>query len=246
MHFSGTTTLITGAASGIGLATARYLADHGAGRLILFDRDGEALDKLDIHCETVRITGDVADPALWAQAGLGELDHAVVNAGVPGVGAITEMGFEEWRRVLSANLDGAFLTLQAALRAMREGGSIVCVASAAGLKAEKHIGAYAASKAGLIQLARVAAKESAARRIRVNVVAPGGVETPIWESADFRKRAAEIGREGAFAEIASAGTPLGRFAKPAEIAGQMAFLLSNESCGTVTGSVFLSDGGYLL
>jgi NAD(P)-dependent dehydrogenase (short-subunit alcohol dehydrogenase family) len=97
----------------------------------------------------------------------------------------------------------------------------------------------------LIQLAKVAAKESAARRIRVNVIAPGGTETPMWESDEFNARAAEIGRDEAFAEIAEHGTPLGRFAKPKEIAGQIAFLLS-EAAATITGSVLVSDGGYLL
>ena len=143
------------------------------------------------------------------------------------------------------NLDGAFLTLQAALRAIRDGGSIVCVASAAGIKAEKGIGAYAASKAGLIQLARVAAKESAGRQVRVNVIAPGGVETPIWESTELNARIEEIGRQAAFDEIAAHGTPLKRFAKPEEIAGQIAFLLS-DAAATMTGSVLVSDGGYLL
>ncbi|WP_205481830.1 SDR family NAD(P)-dependent oxidoreductase [Sphingomonas arenae] len=246
MHFSGTSTLITGAASGIGLATARHLAEHGAGRLILVDRGARALDAIDLPCETLRVDGDVGDPGLWAKLPLRELDHAVVNAGVAGVGPVSEMPFEGWRRVLSTNLDGAFLSLQASLRAMRHGGSVVCVASAAGFKAEKGIGAYAASKAGLIQLARVAAKEVAERKIRVNAIAPGGVETSIWESEEFQHRSSEIGREAAFAEIASMGTPLGRFAKPEEIAAQIAFLLSNETAGTMTGSVLLSDGGYLL
>ena len=246
MHFSGTSVLITGAASGIGLATARHLAEHGAGRLILVDRDAAGLQTGDLPSEIVRLAGDVADPALWSGLPLGELDHAVVNAGVAGVAPVAEMDFGEWRRVLSSNLDGAFLTLQAAIRSLRDGGSVVCVASAAGLKPEKGIGAYAASKAGLIQLARVAAKEVAARRIRINVIAPGGVETAIWESEEFRARIAVVGREAAFREIAAHGTPLGRFAKPEEIAGQIAFLLSNETSGNVTGSVFLSDGGYLL
>lgn len=246
MHFSGTSTLVTGAASGIGLATTRHLAAHGAGRIILVDRDEDALNALDLQCETVRVAGDVSDPALWSDLPLQGLDHAVVNAGVAGVGPVAELAFEEWRRVLSVNLDGAFLALQASLRAMRDGGSVVCVSSAAGFKAERGIGAYAASKAGLIQLARVAAKESAERKIRVNVIAPGGVETPIWESEEFKARIAEIGRDAAFGEVARMGTPLGRFAKPEEIAAQIAFLLSNETAGTITGSVLLSDGGYLL
>ena len=106
----------------------------------------------------------------------------MINAGVAGAGLIADLPFEEWRRILSINLDGAFLSLQAAMRAMRDGGSIVAVASAAGLKPEPGVAAYGASKAGLIHLSRVAAKEAAARRIRVNVSAPGGVETPVWDA----------------------------------------------------------------
>jgi NAD(P)-dependent dehydrogenase (short-subunit alcohol dehydrogenase family) len=124
------------------------------------------------------------------------------------------------------------------------GGSIVVTASAAGVKAERGIAAYAASKAGVIQLARVAAQEGAAQGIRVNVIAPGGVETPIWDSVPmFADRAAEVGREAAFAEMAAMATPLKRYAKPEEIAAQIAFLLSEE-CASVTGTIFVSDGGY--
>lgn len=244
MTFDSRTVLVTGAGSGIGLATARLLAAKGA-RLVLVDRDGDKLERSDVGSAAKRFVGDVADPLFWGTLHLGGIEHAVVNAGVPGVSPIVDSSFEEWRRVLAVNLDGAFLTLQAALRTMTDGGSVVCVSSAAGLKAEKGIAAYAASKAGLIQLARVAAKESAARRIRVNVIAPGGVETPIWESTEFKSRIDEIGREAAFAEIAAHGTPLKRFAKPEEIAEQIAFLLS-DTAATITGSVLVSDGGYLL
>jgi len=134
------------------------------------------------------------------------------------------------------------------MRAIRStgGGSIVLTASAAGVKAERGIAAYAASKAGVIQLARVAAKEGASDGIRINVIAPGGVETPIWDSLPiFADRAQEVGREAAFAELAAMVTPLKRYAKPEEIAAQIAFLLSDE-CATVTGTVFVSDGGYTL
>ena len=244
MRFANRSVLITGAASGIGKATAELLAREGVSRLVLVDADASAL--LDLALDGDKLVGSVADPDFWASANLGSLDHAVINAGVAGAGSIADLPFEEWRRILSANLDGAFLSLQAALRAMRDGGSIVAVASAAGLKPEPGVAAYGASKAGLIQLSRVAAKECAARRIRVNAIAPGGVETPVWDAVPmFADRAREIGRDAAFAELAAMATPLGRYATAEEIAEQIAFLLSDQAA-TITGSVLVTDGGYTL
>ena len=240
-------TLVTGAASGIGLATATLLADT-AERLILVDRDADALARVALPCTVDLLPGDVADEDFWESAApyLGGLTHAVVNAGVAGAGAIAELDFAEWRRILSVNLDGAFLTLRAAMRAIDGAGAIVAVASAAGIKAEPGIAAYAASKAGLIQLVRVAAKEGAARRLRVNAIAPAGVETPVWDAVPmFATRAAEIGRDAAFAELAAMATPLGRYARPEETARQVAFLLSDDAA-LMTGSVLVSDGGYTL
>ena len=246
MRFHGKTYLITGAASGIGLALAQELAGQGCERLILCDRDSEGLEKVELDCKLDKHAGDIADEDFWSGVTLGTIDGAVVNAGVAGAAPIADLAFAEWRRILSTNLDGAFLTFRAAMRATRDGGSIVAVASAAGLKAEPGVAAYGASKAGLIQLARVAAKEGAPRRVRVNAVAPGGVETPVWDAVPmFADRAGEIGRDAAFAELAAMATPLGRYAKPDEIAGQIAFLLS-DSCATVTGAVLVADGGYTL
>src|SRR6185437_12674996 len=245
MRFSGKTVLITGAGSGIGFATAELMANEGADQ-ILVDLNGAALDTLQLGDRVKRLNGDVSDEAFWASANLGEIDHVVVNAGIAASGPIDSFSFADWRRILAVNLDGAFLTLRTALRAMRDGGSIVLIASAAGIKAERGIAAYGASKAGVIQLARVAAKEAAARDIRVNVIAPGGVETPIWDAVPlFADKAREIGRDAAFAEMAAMATPLKRYAKPEEIAQQIAFLLS-DACRTVTGTVFVSDGGYTI
>lgn len=246
--FTGKTALITGAASGIGRATAELLALRGAEKLVLVDRDAAALDALALDCATDKAAGDVADPALWEGIGprLSGLDCAVINAGIAGAGTIDTLDFAEWRRILSVNLDGAFLTMQAALRAAKDGASIVATASAAGLKPEPGIAAYGASKAGLIHLVKVAAKEAAPRRIRVNAIAPAGVETPVWDAVPmFAGRAAAIGRDAAFAELAAMATPLGRYAKPEEIAAQIAFLLS-DAAALITGAVLVSDGGYTL
>jgi NAD(P)-dependent dehydrogenase (short-subunit alcohol dehydrogenase family) len=249
--FTNAVALITGAASGIGAATATRLAANGARKLILVDLEEEKLRDFafTLPCERQPIIGDVADPDIWAAADLTGLTHALVNAGIGSGAPIVDSTFEEWRRVLSVNLDGAFLTLQAAMRAMRErGGSIVLTASVAGLKAEPGIAAYGASKAAVIQLARIAAKEGGPLGIRVNAIAPGGVETPIWKSVPFFGQLVEsLGSEAAaFKAMGSAANaPVGRFAQPEEVAGQIAFLLSDE-CGFVTGACFVTDGGYSL
>jgi len=246
MRFAGKSALITGAASGIGKATAELIAREGASRLVLLDQNADALRQLEFACPVDIFAGNVANADFWPSTDLGEIDFAVINAGVAGAGLIEDLDFAEWRRILSVNLDGAFLSLQAALRATRDGGSIVTVAPAAGLKAEPGVAAYGASKAGLIQLTRVAAKECASRRVRVNAIAPGGVETPVWDAVPmFADRAREIGREGAFKELAAMATPLARYATAAEIAEQVAFLLS-DAAATITGSVLVSDGGYTL
>lgn len=248
--FTGKTALITGAASGIGRAVAEHLALQGAKRLILVDRDRDALERLALPARDTQLCcGDVREEALWDAIApeLETLDHAVINAGVAGASPIAEHAFDQWRYILSVNLDGAFLTLRAAMRAMQgRGGSIVLTASAAGVKAEPGVAAYGCAKAALIHLAKVAAKEGAPDRIRVNAIAPAGVETAVWDAVPmFAQRAEEIGRDAAFAEMAQIATPLGRYAKAEEVAAQIAFLLGDQSALT-TGTVLLSDGGYTL
>ena len=250
--FDNAIILVTGAASGIGAATATRLAADGARKLILADLDEDRLRDFafSLPCERQMLIGDVADEAMWASADLTGLTHAVVNAGIGAGTTIVETSLADWRRVMSTNLDGAFLTLRAAMRALKaggQGGAIVLTASAAGVKAEPGIAAYGASKAAVIHLARIAAKEGGPDRIRVNAIAPGGTETPIWSGLPFFENLVEStgSREAAFAAMGAAAGPAGRFARPEEIAAQIAFLLSDE-CGFVTGSCFVSDGGYSL
>ncbi|MBX9615803.1 MAG: SDR family oxidoreductase [Caulobacteraceae bacterium] len=249
--------LITGAASGIGAATARSLAAAGARALVLVDQNEAALDALDrslrrpglevlLHCHDVTAEGPWSDLEDAVRQRWGGLDNAVVNAGVSGNGLITELSLEDWRRILSVNLDGAFLSLRAAMRLLRDGGAAVVVSSASATRAEPGIAAYGASKAGLVQLARVAAKEGAPRGVRVNSILPGGVETPMWsDMAFFRDIVTSTGSEQATFDQMAAGTPLGRFAKAEEIADQIVFLLS-PAARSITGAALTVDGGYTL
>ncbi|MEO0882794.1 MAG: SDR family oxidoreductase [Pseudomonadota bacterium] len=240
--------LITGAASGIGRAAALTLAGDGT-RLTLIDRDASGLDALmaertggDWHA----VPMDVSDPEAWAALDLGDvpLTGTVISAGISDAAPITEMSFRDWRRVLSINLDGAFLALQTALRHAAAGASVVAVSSATGKKAVPNTAAYGASKAALSQLVKVAALEAAPRQIRVNAIAPGGVKTPMFSNLSvFKELVAIHGDEEAAWSAMAVETPLQRFSEPSEMAALIGFLLGPEAA-SITGAVLDCDGGY--
>jgi 2-keto-3-deoxy-L-fuconate dehydrogenase len=236
-------TLITGAASGIGKALANRLSAAGH-ELVLVDT--AAIDL------PTALQGDVSSEQFWDDAApaLAGLTHAVINAGISVSEPIETLELSDWRRVMAVNLDGAFLTLRAAIRAIKPGkGSraMVLTGSIIGIKVEPGTAAYGASKAGVLHLARIAAKELAADGIRVNAIAPGGVDTAIWDSEPFFAELvrSEGSRDLAIAALGRMATPLGRYATADEIAAHIDFLLSDDAA-FITGAVLTSDGGYSL
>ena len=249
-QFQDRTALVTGAASGIGAATVALLCAQGVKQIVLVDLDHAALDALATDIPTRRYAGDVADPDLWdrIERECPRIDLAVLNADIAEACPIAELDLAQWRRIIATNLDGMMLSLRYAMRAMREGGgSVVMTASVTGIKAEPGTAAYGASKAGVIQLAKVAAKEGAPIGIRVNAIAPGGVDTPIWDAVPMFNDLVDAhgSREAAIAAMGKLATPLGRYANAQEIAEQICFLLS-DAAATITGTVLVSDGGYSL
>jgi 3(or 17)beta-hydroxysteroid dehydrogenase len=241
VKLAGKTALITGAASGIGLATASLFAAEGA-HVIPTD---------------LTFTGDrhldVTQEADWERVigALDRLDILVANAGISFARPVTEMTLDEWRRVMSINLDGVFLGVKHAVRAMRRGtgGSIVIVSSASGIKASPGASAYCASKAALRLFAKSVALEciNAGDNIRVNTVHPAGVVTPMWQNMPFWNDLVEKhgGEEGAWRSLGAyaEGSPLKRMATPLEIARAILYLASDDSSLT-TGSELVIDGGY--
>lgn len=249
--FTGRTALITGAASGIGAACAQWLDRRGIAELVLVDLDENGLRDLDLSCQVQRIAGDVSDPALWSEieSGLTRLDHAAINAGIANGCPLVDQDFEGWRRMLAVNLDGTFLGLRTSLRAMKKSGgkSAVLTSSIVGVDVAAGTAAYGSSKAAIAHLARIAAAEHTRDGIRINAIAPGRVETPIWtKTTQFQDLEKSLGsREAALASLSVDAAPLGGFASAELIAGQIGFLLSDEAWN-ITGTVLVSDGGYSL
>jgi len=250
--------LVTGAASGIGRATAVLLAREGAAVLCAdLDAEGagataEIIQEMRGNASSGRL--DVTSEESWREAiertvdTFGRLDVLVNSAGISFGKPVTDMSLDDWRRVMAVNLEGAFLGTKHAILAMRRtgGGSIVHISSASGLKAAPGASAYSASKAAVCMFVKAAARECLQNgdKIRVNTVCPGGVKTPLWrEMPFFRDLVEKTGsEEAAFRELAQSD-PQGRFAEPEEIAQAVLYLASDESL-YVTGTDLVVDGGY--
>ena len=244
---AGKVVVITGAASGLGAESARRLAAEGA-RLILTDLNAEAGEALaaELGEQAHFMRHDVADEAAWAAVAaeavsrFGGLYGLVNSAGVAGGMPLLEMSYEDWRRVLSINLDGTFLGMRACAPAMVQGGggSIVNLSSILGKVGQPGAANYCASKGGVLMLTKAAALEWAPAAIRVNSVHPGYIETPMVTGA---LQASENGNE--MRDLIISRHPLGRLGRPREIADAVVFLISEES-SFMTGAELVVDGGY--
>jgi NAD(P)-dependent dehydrogenase (short-subunit alcohol dehydrogenase family) len=240
-RLDGATALVTGAGSGIGRAiTLRFVAE------------GARVAAVDLGIDTVRaladsaprgavvpVVADVTDEAQLsaavadAVAALGPLGVVVANAGRGTFAPIVDHDTAEWRSILDLCLTGVFLTIKHAAPAMRDGGSIITIASLNAIQPSAGMSAYCAAKAGAVALTRVAAMELGGRGIRANAIAPGLVQTAA--SSSFWELPGVV-------EEFVANTTVGRFATPDDVAGMAVYLASDES-SFVSGSMLSIDGG---
>jgi 3(or 17)beta-hydroxysteroid dehydrogenase len=252
--FAGKVALVVGAASGIGAAVAAQLAAQGA--------EVYSADLNWPETEVVASAGskahvivlDVREESAWMAAmemilTAGRDLNVLVNCvGVSAASPLPDTTLAEWRHVLATNLDGAFLGTKHGIRAMRAaGGVIIHVGSASGIRPAPGAAAYSTSKAGLRMLVSTAAKEcrDAGLPIRINVVSPAGVKTPMWRSMPFfQELTRKLGSEEAAYEAMAAGGG-GRFIEPAAVARVVCFLASDQA-EHVTGVDLSVDNGYVL
>jgi 3-oxoacyl-[acyl-carrier protein] reductase len=244
----GRVALVTGASSGLGVQFAKALADNGAA-VALVARRADRLKSLKDEIEgkggrAVAIEADVTDHAAIARAfdtaekAFGTVTILVNNAGIAHGGRAVEMPPEEWRKVLATNLDAVFLWAQEAARrllAAKKQGAIVNIASVLGLAVSKGAVAYAAAKAGVVQVTKALAVELAFKGVRVNAIAPGWFVTEMNDDYLSGEAGAAIKRE----------VPMGRFGNPGDLDGALLLLVSDAG-SYITGATIVVDGGQVV
>jgi len=244
----GRVALVTGASSGLGVQFAKALADNGAA-VALVARRADRLKSLKDEIEgkggrAVAIEADVTDHAAIARAfdaaekAFGTVTILVNNAGIAHGGRAVEMPPEEWRKVLSTNLDAVFFWAQEAARrllAAKKQGAIVNIASVLGLAVSKGTVAYATAKAGVVQVTKALAVELAFKGVRVNAIAPGWFVTEMNDDYLSGEAGTAIKRE----------IPMGRFGNPGDLDGALLLLVSDAG-SYITGATIVVDGGQVV
>jgi NAD(P)-dependent dehydrogenase (short-subunit alcohol dehydrogenase family) len=249
-RLAGKSAVITGAAKGIGRATAEVCATEGA-LLVATDIDAAGLDRLraDLDSrgvECVTVVGNVSQSAdaqrmiAAAVEHFGRIDILVANAGVIPLGAITESTADDWDSVMAVDGRGMFLTCKYAIEAMLEsgGGSIVCLSSISGMAGQSRQSTYGPAKFVASGLTMHLAVEWAHKGIRVNAVAPGTIRTEAVRALPEQPGGTE------YIEEIRKQHPMGRLGEPEEVARAIAFLASDEA-SFITGAILPVDGGYL-
>lgn len=231
----GKLALVTGASRGIGHAIAEELARAGANVVVGYRSGKDEAEALATAIGGRAVQADVSSPydARRLVEEAGDIDVLVNNAGLTRDGLLARMSDDDWRTVIETNLSSVFYTCRAVTRPMmkKRFGSIVNISSIVGVHGNWGQTNYAASKAGIIGFTKSLARELGSRNIRANVVAPGYVKTALTEVLPDEATAAMVQQ-----------TPLGRVADPAEIAGAVRFLASDQA-SFITGEVLLVDGG---
>ena len=244
----GRVALVTGASSGLGVQFARALADNGA-TLALVARRADRLKALKDEIEgkggkAVAIEADVTDRAAMTRAfdaaekAFGTVTILVNNAGIAHGGRAIEMPPEEWRKVLSTNLDAVFYWAQEAARRMlaaKMQGSVINIASVLGLAVAKGAVAYATAKAGVVQVTKALAVELAFKGVRVNAIAPGWFVTEMNDDYLASEAGTAIKRE----------IPMGRFGNTGDLDGAL-LLLASDAGSYITGATIVVDGGQVV
>lgn len=237
--------IVTGGSRGIGAAIVRRLARDGVAVTINYASGRSAADALVAEIEAadgraIAVQADLADPATparlfdAAEGAFGGVDVLVNNAGVMELGPLADMTDEAFARQTSINLDSVFRSMREAARRLRDGGRIVSFSSSVVGLYQPGYGVYAATKAAVEAMTHVLAKELGGRRITVNAVAPGPVETRLFLEGKSEQQVRAI----------AAMNPFGRLGQPDDIAGLVAFLAGNDS-GWVNGQVIRANGGVI-